>query len=174
MKAYESVNNYKEKMASTCMQRKHYQLTIEVLEELEAKYTNQKQKLENLKEKQDKLMGEIEAWSQQRKQIEQQSKEEKIRLEKLLQDTIRERSCLKENMEVNEKKFECQIDNIMCELESLKNQITEKKRINKAFKIREEMLNIRLNPLKQELSDLQESKSIFEDNLYQLNEVYNQ
>lgn len=149
-------------------------MTVEVLQELEQKYNNQKQKLEDLKDKQDHLMTDIEAWSFHRKQVEKDTQNQKTQLEQELEDTIRERSSLKENMELNEQKYVEQIDSIMQELDELREQITEKKRINKAFKIREEMLNFRVNPLKQDLEELKESKSIFEDNLVQLNEVYNQ
>lgn len=36
------------------------------------------------------------------------------------------------------------------------------------------MINFRINPLKQEIYELQESKTIFEENMLQLEEVYAQ
>jgi len=56
----------------------------------------------------------------------------------------------------------------------LKEEIIEKKRINKAFKIRDELINLRINPMKQELKELEESKAIFEENLAQIHEVFQQ
>ena len=53
----------------------------------------------------------------------------------------------------------------------MKDQIIEKKRISKAFKIQEELVNLRLNPMKQQLQELIGSKTIYEDNLQQLDEV---
>ena len=53
----------------------------------------------------------------------------------------------------------------------MKDQIIEKKRISKAFKIQEELVNLRLNPMKQQLQELIASKTIYEDNLQQLDEV---
>ena len=53
----------------------------------------------------------------------------------------------------------------------MKDQIIEKKRISKAFKIQEELVNLRINPMKQQLQELIGSKTIYEDNLQQLDEV---
>ena len=174
LQAYESVTQYKEKWGPSCMQKKHYQALIESLQTLDEKCRAQKQKLESLREKQDKVMQDITAWSQKSKQQEKRAKEEKLFLEKELENTIKERSMLKEDMKQNEEKYNVEITNIMCELDTLREQISEKKRINKAYKIREEMLNFRINPLKQELEELNISKTIFEENLVQINEVYNQ
>ena len=55
------------------------------------------------------------------------------------------------------------------EYESLKNS-----KISKAFRIREELINFHINPLKAELDELLESKGIFEDNIRQIDEVYSQ
>lgn len=55
------------------------------------------------------------------------------------------------------------------ENESLKNS-----KISKAFRIREELINFHINPLKAELDELLESKGIFEDNIRQIDEVYSQ
>jgi hypothetical protein len=53
-------------------------------------------------------------------------------------------------------------------------KLLKNKRINKAFKIRDEIINFRINPLRQEMYELHESKTIFEENLMQLEEVYAQ
>jgi chromosome segregation ATPase len=174
MQAYKSVNNYKEQLGSDCMQKKHWKSLSDNLSDLEDKYRSQKKKLEHLKEKLDLLMGEIEAWSTQRRQIERNTQQQKELLEKELEETIKERSQLKENMDLNEEKFNAQIDNIMQELDHLRMQISEKKKVNKALKIREEIINFRINPMKQELEELKESKTIFQDNMVQIEEVNSQ
>ena len=70
-----------------------------------------------------------------------------------------------------EQRYSVETRTIINELDILKDQIIEKKRISKAFKIQEELVNLRLNPMKQQLQELIGSKTIYEDNLQQLDEV---
>jgi len=174
MQVYQSVNQYKERLASDWMQQKNYNTQADSLNQIQDSYQKQKEKLEVLKNKLDQLMQEIEAWSQNRKLAESNTQQQKADLEDKLQQTIQERSSLKQDMEKHEESHNEQIDNIIQELDQLREQISEKKRINKALKIREELINFRINPMKRELSALQESKLIFEENWCQLTEVYSQ
>ena len=47
-------------------------------------------------------------------------------------------------------------------------------KISKAFRIREELISFHINPLKADLDELFESRGIFEDNIKQIDEVFNQ
>lgn len=86
----------------------------------------------------------------------------------------RERSALKDKARQIDQKYNSEIHKINHELDKLRVQISEKRKITKAFKIREELINLHISPMRMELNELIESKDILKDNLRNIREVYSQ
>lgn len=136
MQGGESIANFKTAIASNCMQKKQDQMIIALSRNFEDKrdqfacfdsqYKLQKEKLENLKYKQEKLMKEIENWSWQRKKIEKNAIEQKLFLEKELEATIKERVSLREDVRLIDEKYNSQTKKINYELDRLRERICEK------------------------------------------------
>ena len=133
---WDSITNFKIGVASNWMQKKQDQMIIALsrnfedkrdqFESYDSQYKLQKDKLENLKIKQEKLMKEIENWSWHRKKIEKNAIEQKLFLEKELENNIKERVSLREDARLIDEKYNNQIKKINNDLDNLREQIYEK------------------------------------------------
>lgn len=167
------------KVMPSCLQKRDDQIIIaltkncnekrEIFNDLDCEYQSHKAKLEEVKLKHDDFMAEIQNWSSNRRQLEQ-----KAFLENELDTVLVQKSQLKHDLKDIEHRYESESNMIISELDQLKEEIIEKKRISKAFKIQEELVNLKINPMKQELTELYDSKSAFEENITQIEEVHQQ
>ena len=159
----------------------------EVYNQLDSEYQSKKSNLEVIKQKQDELMTEIQDCFKNTKINEDgnpdnfsyinssmqgaanSSYSESLNNE--LDSILMHKSSLKSDMSEIESQYINESNSIMSELDSLTTQIIEKKKVYKAFKIQEELINLRINPMKSELNELLDTRRSFEDNLNQVYEV---
>ena len=109
----------------------------------------------------------IQDWSEKRKIDEKEAHNQKLQLQKCIQERIE----LNKQIEIKEKAYNEDLDKMRRELDHLKEVIKEKKQ-NKDG-------NILLQPklyfiIEQEIAKLKESEHIFWENLKQIKEVYGQ